>query len=172
MSFFLLISHGLITSKVYAAKHVRSWVSSTDATISTPTAEVCFSYVTLVRPHLNYAAPVWDPHLQRDIRLLEDVQKFGLRVCSKQWDMGYQELLDMFSLPSLENRRLYLKLCHLFKIIHGLCFFPPETVIPNFNLTHSSRSFLLQQLLSQTNSFYHSFIPDSVRCGTTYLKIL
>ncbi len=39
-----------ITSKVYAAKHARSWVSSTDATISTPTAEVCFSYMCVFGP--------------------------------------------------------------------------------------------------------------------------
>ena len=119
-------------------------------------------YVSLVRPHLDYAAQVWDPHLHCDIRSLESVQKFALRICSKQWETGYQELLDMFSLPSLENRRMYLKLCHLFKIIHGLCYFPPEIIAPNQNHTHSLRSFLLQQPFSRTNSFYYSFFPDSI----------
>ena len=120
-------------------------------------------YLTLVRPHFDYAAQVWDPHLQRDIKSLESVQKFALRICSKQWDAAYQELLEMFSLPSLENRRLYLKLCHLFKIVHGLCHFPPEVVVPGSGSTHSSRSFILQQPFSRTNSFYHSFIPDTIR---------
>ena len=61
-------------------------------------------YVSLVRPHVEYAAPVWDPHLAQDINMLENVQKFDLRVCSKQWDTGYSELLNMCNLSTLENR--------------------------------------------------------------------
>ena len=91
------------------------------------------------------------------------LQKFALRTCSKQWDCGYSELLDAFNLPSLENRRLYLKLCHLFKIVHGLCYFPPDVVVPRTNLSHFSRSYTLQQPFARTNSFYSSFIPDSIR---------
>ena len=107
---------------------------------STLIAEPCMCqlYLSLVRPHLDYATQVWDPHLQQDINSLECVQKFALRLCSKQWDTGYHELLNMFSLPSLENRHLHLKLCHLFKIVCGLCYFPPKAIVANNNLTHSS----------------------------------
>ena len=41
-------------------------------------------YVSIIRPHLEYAAPVWNPELTKDIRKLENVQKFALRVCTKQ----------------------------------------------------------------------------------------
>jgi len=75
-------------------------------------------YHSLVRPHLEYASDVWDPHLQRDIQLIENVQKFGLRICSKQWDLGYDELLSNFSVPNLQSRRLHHKLCTMFKIVH------------------------------------------------------
>ena len=34
-------------------------------------------YTTLVRPHLEYAAPVWNPHLSKDIVTLRNVQKFA-----------------------------------------------------------------------------------------------
>ena len=64
-------------------------------------------YQSLVRPHLEYASDVWDPHLQRDIQLIENVQKFGLRICSKQWDLGYDELLSNFSVPNLQSQALY-----------------------------------------------------------------
>ena len=97
------------------------------------------------------------------INSLESVQRFALKVCSKQWDAGYNELLDMFRLPSLQNRRLYIKLCYLFKIVHGLCYFPPDVVVQNTNLTHSSRPLILHQPFSRTNHFYHSFIPSAVR---------
>ena len=69
-------------------------------------------YTSLVRPHFEYAALVWDPSTVQDIQHLESVQKFALRVSSKQWDLGYSELLDTCNLPTLENRRLYMKLCH------------------------------------------------------------
>ena len=32
-------------------------------------------YTSFVRPHLEYANPVWSPHLRKHIRLLESVQK-------------------------------------------------------------------------------------------------
>ena len=31
-------------------------------------------YTTLVRPHLEYAQPVWSPHLRKHIKQLENVQ--------------------------------------------------------------------------------------------------
>ena len=34
-------------------------------------------YLTLIRPNLEYASVVWDPHLIKDRNVLEDVQKFA-----------------------------------------------------------------------------------------------
>jgi len=119
-------------------------------------------YTFLVRPHVEYAAPVWDPSTVQDIQHLESVQKFALRVSSKQWDLGYSELLDTCNLPTLENRRLYMKLCHLFKVVHGLCYFPPGIVLPKTNPSHYFRPYTLQQPFARTNAFYSSFIPDSI----------
>ena len=119
-------------------------------------------YTSLVRPHLEYAAPLWDPHLVHDIHSIESVQKFALRVCSKRWDYGYSELLEAFNIPSLESRRTYLKLCHLYKILHGLCYFPENIVNPRSNSTHSSRPHMLHQPFAHTNSFYSTFILDAI----------
>ena len=77
-------------------------------------------YKTFIRPHMEYASIMWDPHQCKDIQMLENTQKFALRVCYRDWSSHYVELLDRASLPSLANRRRQAKLCHLFKIIHGL----------------------------------------------------
>ena len=37
-------------------------------------------YVALVRPHLEYAAQVWNPHLAKDINYLEKVQNLFERL--------------------------------------------------------------------------------------------
>ena len=116
----------------------------------------------------------------QDIQHLESVQKLALRVSSKQWDLGYSELLDTCNLPTLENQRLYMKLCHLFKIAHGLCYFPPGIFLPKTNPSHCFRPYTLQQPFARTNAFYSSFIPDSIRywnyvledlvCAPTYIN--
>ena len=90
-------------------------------------------YTTLVRPHLEYAAPVWDPSTANNINNLEDTQKFALRICTRKWNMGYQDLLELTNCPTLRNRRLYLKMCTLYKIVHNLIYFPSSVVLPKHN---------------------------------------
>ena len=76
-------------------------------------------YLSMVRPHLEYACQVW---IRIDKHKLESVQKFGLKFAARRWDAGYNELLDLFNLPTLEEHRIHLKLGLLFKIIHNLLF--------------------------------------------------
>ena len=120
-------------------------------------------YTSLVRPHLEYAAPVWDPHLQRNIQLLERTQKFASRLCAKAWDRSYDELLETLNLPTLSDRRLFLKLCTVFKVVHNLCYFPPDILSARETRTCSSRQLLLSQPFARTNSYLHSFVPSAVR---------
>ena len=63
-------------------------------------------YTAVIRPQLEYAAEVWDPHLQKNVELLENVQKQALRMCSRWWDLSYHTLLVLFLLPNLANRYL------------------------------------------------------------------
>ncbi len=48
---------------------------------------------SLIRPHMEYANPVWDLFLVKDIKAIEGVQKFALRVCTESWCSDYNELL-------------------------------------------------------------------------------
>jgi len=96
-------------------------------------------YLLLVRPHLEYASDVWDPHLQKDVTLIENVQKFGLRICAKQWDLGYDELISNFDVCTLQTRRLEHKFCTMFKIVHNLISFPP-ILVPRYSWGEPERA--------------------------------
>ena len=37
-------------------------------------------------------------------------------------------ILHTLQLPYLSERRLFLKLCTVFKTFHGLCYFPPHAI--------------------------------------------
>ena len=97
-------------------------------------------YTAMIRPHLDYACEVWSPHLRRDIDELERFQKLALRLCAKQWDINYENLLYNFNLPSLADRRhYYLRLCVMYKIINELVHYPNHVFIPvNSSVLRSS----------------------------------
>ena len=107
-------------------------------------------YTALVRPHLEYAAQVWNPHLEKDIQCLEKVQKFALRICTKDYHVSYEHLLDVFFIPSLRNRRL---LCSFYCIVNGLVHFPHQSIVHHPTMS-SSR-------------YYnpHSYIVPYARCN-------
>ena len=120
-------------------------------------------YVSLVRPHLEYASQLWDPYTQRDIYKLENVQKFALKLVSHQWDRGYDELLDLADIPKLSERRLHLKLAQVFKIMHGLCYFPDNIFqLQPLYSSRLARAGTIRCPFDRTNYYYYSFVPSSI----------
>ena len=88
-------------------------------------------YITKVRPHLEYAAPVWDPHGNILISSLERVQNFALKMYCRDWNGTY--LLQASQLPSLKKCKKLLKLSYLFQVQSGAFFFfqiPQSPALP------------------------------------------
>ena len=44
---------------------------------------------------MEYAFQVWSPFMLKDVQLLEKLQKFALRICSKRYLAEYEELLAL-----------------------------------------------------------------------------
>ena len=121
-------------------------------------------YTSFIRPHLEYATVAWDPFLKKDIELIEDVQKFALKVCTKSWDASYSRLLETSHLPSMKTRRQYAKLCNLFKIINGLTFHPNAPTMDRV-LHYPSRfvhSRAIAPLQCHTLRYQNSYFPSSI----------
>ena len=111
--------------------------------------------LSMVRPHVEYAAAVWSPHLKKDIALIEGVQKFAL---SGVWCMASK--LSSSSLPlQLEDRRLVMKLCVLYQILDGSWHFQPGIFLHDESLRHHSLNERTGKPFCQTR---FSFVPSSI----------
>ena len=62
-------------------------------------------YTSFVRPHLEYAIPVWSPHLRKQIRMIERVQERATKSVDGMTNLDYKERLKKLELPTLEFRR-------------------------------------------------------------------
>ena len=62
-------------------------------------------YMTLVRPHLEYANVVWGPHYKGDQQLVEKVQRRATKMIPNLRNLSYDLRLRHLNLPSLHHRR-------------------------------------------------------------------
>ena len=123
-------------------------------------------YLTIVRPHLEYACEIWDPYLAIDCQMIESIQKFASRVCLKQWSRNtrHQDMLEFLNMPSMATRRRQRKLCTLYKIINNLSEYPSPPLIPRnpYYLSRSVHCLSFVCPYAHTNQYFYSFFPHTV----------
>ena len=83
-------------------------------------------YKALVRPHLEYGVPVWSPHLQKNIKKIESVQRRATKQVNDLHNISYEERLRELKIPSLKRRRARGDLIETFKIVNGLYNIDPK----------------------------------------------
>ena len=79
-------------------------------------------YKTLVRPILEYASPVWSPHLSKDIHEIEKLQRRASRIAlgQRRQEMAYEDRCKILKWNSLERRREFLSLVEGYKVVLNL----------------------------------------------------
>ena len=121
--------------------------------------------MSIIRPHVEYASPVWDPHHKTEIEAIESVQKFALKMCLKSWSSNYEQLLLQLEarLPSLRVRRSAL-MSHLYKIINKLTYYPDPPIIQR-KVPYSNRGINANTVCiphANTTAYQQSFYPKTL----------
>ena len=128
-----------ISTIVNKAKQVLGLIRRTVGTANTSTFSLL--YKSLVRPLLEYAVPVWNPYLVKDIHAIENVQRCASRLAlrQKRGDMPYEERCNILTWPLLSTRRTYFSLVECYKIVFGLSLLDFKEFF-EFATVHSTRA--------------------------------
>jgi hypothetical protein len=123
-------------------------------------------YKGLVRPVLEYAAPIWDPHQQHLSDSLEMVQRRSARRILHDFrpTTSASGLVSGLNLDPLKLRRTSAKATMMYKIMGGLIdLAPPDgplTAAPRTSRGHAAKLLVPH---SRTDSHRFSFFPSAVR---------
>ena len=109
-------------------------------------------YKSMVRPHLEYCHAISYPRLERQAKLLENVQRRATKLVPELKDLEYEERLRRLKLPSLRYRRERGDIIEAYKFLHD--YYDVE----NNPLT-------LDDATRRTRG--HSLKLKKIRCNTT-----
>lgn len=120
------------------------------------------AYTTMVRPTLEYAGTVWDPHHQVHIRSLEGVQRRAARFVSGNfYDRTpgcVTAMINQLKWEPLEYRRLTSRLVMFYKITHDLIDInAPSYLLPGDARTRGANRY--RQPTTDKDIYKFSFFP-------------
>ena len=120
----------------------------------------------MVRPVIDYASTVWDPHQQGDIKILEQVQQRAARYVYNDYTTRtpgcVTAMVRDIGWESLQDCRSIARLSLLYKMQHGLVDVDTSSYLPQGDRrTQCSRGFFQKRINSKV--YYNFFFPWTIR---------
>ena len=123
------------------------------------------AYKTLVRPHLEYAAPIWHHYHDTQIAQVEKVQRTAARWTCRRWrnTSSVGDMLDELEWPSLEAHREQSSLAFFYKIHSDTVSLDKDkylTPAPNIRSTRASHEFQYTRYLAYSEAPEEFILPQ------------
>ncbi|KAI8516955.1 hypothetical protein Bbelb_055360 [Branchiostoma belcheri] len=164
-----------ISSNLTWGSHVDAVSSKANKTLGmlrrclriTSTAAKERAYMALVRPQVEYACSVWDPHTQDQVGRIEMVQRRAARYVTNNFHRtsSVTDMLDKLGWQTLESRRRNARLATLYKITNNVISVPHASrVVPAARCSRRTNHALKLQTIASKNNYYRlSFFPRTIK---------
>ena len=115
---------------------------------------------------MEYAAPIWDPHLSKDSHMFENIQRRAARFIKGDFrtTASVTKMLQELGLKDLKDRRRDLRLALLFKVIQGHVGMSPEDIglEPADGWTRANHKHKFRTRGARTKSYKFSFASRTI----------
>ena len=145
------------------ANNTTAFLRSNMSTYPKEVKDTC--YKTFVRPQVDYAATVWDPHTTENIKKVEAVQRRAARFVTGdyRYTSSVTAMTESLSWETLQHRRQQAKAIMMFRIVHAMVAIPAFPHLQLMGAATGGHQYKYRIPYCRTNTYKDFFFPSSIR---------